>query len=138
MAPFYVKSMGLSAPADRWQDGEFFAPGAFQLHIRLAASGVQEPAGYHMKVFYGMTPERENSCHDFFALGRDYLLQDAELTQFQLDQQLSVMADDVVALEKQELMYANGGESMPESSIKGDIAALRGRRVLRKMMAAEG
>lgn len=33
------------------------------------------------------------------------------------------MAEDVEALEKQELMYASRGESMPASSTKGDIAA---------------
>jgi len=135
--PFYVKSMGLTAPADRWQDGEFYAPGVFLLHIRLAPAGTQEPEGYHMEVFHGMTPATQSECHDFWALGRDYLTGDAGLSRFQQEQQLAVMAEDVAALEVQEAMYATGGATMPESSIKGDVAALRSRRVMRRMLAAE-
>jgi phenylpropionate dioxygenase-like ring-hydroxylating dioxygenase large terminal subunit len=135
--PFYQKSMGLSAPADRWQDGEFYAPGVFLLHIRMAASGTQEPEGFHMKVFHGMTPAVEGECHDFYALGRDYLIDDAALSEFQHQQQLSVMAEDVRALEVQELMYATANERAAESSIKGDVAALRGRRIIRRMIASE-
>jgi vanillate O-demethylase monooxygenase subunit len=135
--PFYEQSMGLKAPADRWQDGEYFAPGVFLLHIRLAPSGTEEPEGYHMKVLYGMTPSVEGECHDFYALGRDYLVDDEDLSTFQQKQQLAVMAEDVAALEHQEIMYKTGGESMPESSIKGDIAALRARRIVRRLIAAE-
>jgi len=135
--PFYQQSMGLTAPADRWQDGEFIAPGVFLLHIRMAPSGTQEPEGFHMKVFHGMTPSVDGECHDFYALGRDYLLDDAALSKFQHQQQLSVMAEDVRALEIQENMYATGGDRIPESSIKGDVAALRGRRIVRRMIAAE-
>lgn len=135
--PFYQKSCGVSSPVDRWQDGEFQAPGIFVLHIRIAPTGTEEPEGFHMRVMYGMTPSRGNESHDFYAVGRDYLIDDEELTAFQHAQQLAVMQEDVDALEAQEEMYATDTSGAVESSIRSDLAALRGRRVLLKMLARE-
>jgi phenylpropionate dioxygenase-like ring-hydroxylating dioxygenase large terminal subunit len=135
--PFYVRSMGLTSPIDRWQDGDFHAPGIFQLNIRLAPTGTQEPEGFHMKVLYGMTPATETQTHDFFALGRDYRIDDEELSRFQLGQQLDVMREDVDALEVQEVMVATEGPGTVESSIRSDVAGIRGRRLLERMAARE-
>lgn len=135
--PFYEKSMGLTSPIDRWQDGDFYAPGVFQLNMRLAPTGTEEPEGFHMKVLYGMTPATETETHDFFALGRDYRIDDTELSRFQLEQQLAVMKEDVDALEIQEVMVATETGASRESSIRSDIAALRGRRLLERMAAQE-
>ncbi|WP_084464525.1 aromatic ring-hydroxylating dioxygenase subunit alpha [Microtetraspora fusca] len=135
--PFYEKSMGLTSPIDRWQDGDFYAPGVFQLNMRLAPTGTEEPEGFHMKVIYGMTPATETETHDFFALGRDYLIDDEKLSEFQLQQQLAVMKEDVDALEIQEVMVASEAPGARESSIRSDVAGLRGRRLLEKMAARE-
>ncbi len=135
--PFYEKSCGLTSPVDRWQDGEFHAPGIFILNIRIAPTGTEEPEGFHMKVLYGTTPETDGTCHDFYALGRDFLLDDEALTKFQHSQQLSVMAEDVVALEEQERMLVDDRHAPKESSIRSDLAALRGRRLLQRMAARE-
>jgi phenylpropionate dioxygenase-like ring-hydroxylating dioxygenase large terminal subunit len=135
--PFYEKSCGLTGPVDRWQDGEFHAPGIFILNIRLAPTGTEEPAGFHMKVFYGMTPETDGTCHDFYALGRDFLLDDDKLTEYQHTKQRAVMGEDVVALEEQELMLVDDRHAPKESSIRSDLAALRGRRLLQRMAARE-
>lgn len=135
--PFYEKSMGLTSPVDRWQDGEFYAPGVFKLAMRLAPTGTEDPEGFHMKVLYGMTPANEYETHDFFALARDYLIDDEELSRFQLEQQLAVMKEDVDALEIQEHMVATETGGPPESSIRSDVAGLRGRRLLERMAARE-
>jgi vanillate O-demethylase monooxygenase subunit len=135
--PFYRRSMGLTGPVDRWQDGDFHPPGIFVLHIRLAPTGVPEPEGYRMKVLYGLTPSVEGECHDFYALARDYLVDDEELTAYQHQQQRAVMREDLDALEAQELMYATDDRIVAESCIRSDLAALRARRVLEKMLAAE-
>jgi len=135
--PFYVHSMGLTSPVDRWQDGDFYPPGVFILNIRLAPTGTSEPEGYHMKVLYGLTPSVEGECHDFYAVSRDFKLDDADLTEYQHKQQLAVMREDVDALEAQELMVATSRGGAPESSIRSDLAALRARRMLERMRAAE-
>ncbi|WP_448628412.1 Rieske 2Fe-2S domain-containing protein [Geodermatophilus sp. URMC 64] len=134
--PFYRSSMGVTTDIDRWQDGDFYAPGVFVLNIRIAPTGTEEPEGFHMKVLYGMTPETETTTHDFFALGRDYRTDDAELSRFQLDQQLAVMQEDVDALEIQEVMVASD-PGMIESSIRSDVAGIRRRRLVEKMAKAE-
>jgi phenylpropionate dioxygenase-like ring-hydroxylating dioxygenase large terminal subunit len=135
--PFYEKSCGLTSPVDRWQDGEFHAPGIFLLHIRLAPTGTEEPEGFHMKVLYGITPATEGSCHDFYAVGRDYLIDDDDLSKFQQQQQLAVMAEDVDALEAQEAMMGDRLHAPREASIRSDLAAIRARRLLDRLAAAE-
>ncbi|MFC6087311.1 Rieske 2Fe-2S domain-containing protein [Sphaerisporangium aureirubrum] len=135
--PFYEKSMGLTSPVDRWQDGDFYAPGVFQLNMRLASTGVEEPEGFHMKVIYGITPATDTETHDFFALGRDFRIDDEELSAFQLRQQLNVMREDVDALEVQEIMVATDPPGVRESSIRSDVAGIRGRRLLEKLAAKE-
>jgi vanillate O-demethylase monooxygenase subunit len=135
--PFYEQSMGLTSPIDRWQDGDFYAPGVFILNIRLAPTGTEEPEGFHMKVMYGMTPATETETHDFFALARDYRIDDADLSAFQLEQQLAVMQEDVDALEIQEIMVASEPAGIRESSIRSDVAGIRGRRLLEKRAAKE-
>ncbi|MGY1710545.1 Rieske 2Fe-2S domain-containing protein [Geodermatophilus sp. SYSU D00758] len=134
--PFYRSSMGVTTDIDRWQDGDFFAPGTFVLNIRIAPTGTEEPEGFHMKVFYGMTPATATETHDFFALGRDYRIEDRGLSEFQLQQQLAVMQEDIDALEVQEVMVATD-PGMVESSIRSDVAGIRGRRLLDKMARAE-
>jgi vanillate O-demethylase monooxygenase subunit len=135
--PFYVHSMGLTSPVDRWQDGDFHPPGIFILHIRLAPTGTSEPEGFHMKVLYGLTPAAGGECHDFYAVCRDFALDDAGLTDYQHKQQLAVMREDIGALEAQEHMVATSAGGAPESSIRSDLAALRARRMLDRMRAAE-
>lgn len=135
--PFYEQSMGLTSPVDRWQDGDFHAPGIFVLHIRIAPTGTEEPEGFHMKVLYGLTPASGTETHDFFALGRDYRTDDAELSAFQLDQQIAVMQEDIDALEIQEVMVATDPPGTRESSIRSDVAGIRGRRLLERMAAKE-
>jgi phenylpropionate dioxygenase-like ring-hydroxylating dioxygenase large terminal subunit len=134
--PFYRSSMGVTTDIDRWQDGDFYAPGVFVLNIRIAPTGTEEPEGFHMKVVYGMTPGTATETHDFFALARDYKIDDAELSTFQLEQQLAVMKEDVDALEIQEVMVATD-PGMIESSIRSDVAGIRGRRLLERMAKAE-
>ena len=34
--PFYSESTGLQTPIDRWQDIEYYAPGCYLLHVRVA------------------------------------------------------------------------------------------------------
>lgn len=135
--PFYVHSVGLTSPVDRWQDGDYYPPGVFVLNIRLAPTGTAEPEGFHMKVMYGLTPSVEGQCQDFYAVSRDFRLDDEELTGYQHKQQLAVMREDVDALEAQEVMVATSRPGGVESSIRSDLAALRARRILDRMRKAE-
>ena len=64
-------------------------------------------------------------------------IDDQELTKFQHEQQLAVMQEDVDALEAQEIMYATDPGGTAESSIRSDLAALRGRRAVAKMLTRE-
>jgi hypothetical protein len=58
--PSFRASTGLRSPIDRSQEIEFFPPGFYVLHSRLAPTG-DTGHGFHGNVVYGITPETARS-----------------------------------------------------------------------------
>jgi len=86
--PFYSRTTGLTGKVDRWQDIDYFPPGFYLLHARLAPIG-QPPLpdgtdehAFHMKIMYGLTPCTETSVYDFWALARDFCVGEEEVDEF--------------------------------------------------------
>jgi vanillate O-demethylase monooxygenase subunit len=136
--PFYSRTTGLVGKIDRWQDIEYFAPGFYLLHARIAppgrpplADGADDHA-LHMKILYGLTPSHDGRVYDFWALSRDFCVGDAEVSVFLEKMQTGVVQEDVDALN---VLHARA-QSIPEVaevSIKIDRGGLAARRVLRSM-----
>jgi hypothetical protein len=51
-----------------------------------------------MTIFYGLTPASSGRVHDFWALSRDFCREDAEVDEFLMNMQVSVVQEDVDAL----------------------------------------
>jgi vanillate O-demethylase monooxygenase subunit len=102
--PFYARSTGLSGRITRWQDIEYRPPCLYQLHSRIAPVGVlpnadlSDPAAFHVEVVYAITPETGHSTHDFWAVARDFALDDAGVSEFLAEQNRIVVLQDVAAL----------------------------------------
>ena len=139
---FYANSTGLSSPIDRWQDIEYYSPGFYVLHSRLAPAGVvpeadgSDPSGFHMKILYGLTPSTAGSCYDFWAVARDFAIDDEHVTSVLDKIQREVVQQDVDALEILEQRLAEEGEPA-EVSIKIDRGGLAARRMNAALLAAE-
>jgi len=136
--PFYSRTTGLTGKIDRWQDIEYFAPGFYQLHSRIAEVGrAPLPDGtddhaFHMTIFYGLTPAAPGRVHDFWALSRDFCREDSEVDEFLMKMQVSVVQEDVDALNILE-RRARDQIEQDEVSIKIDKGGLAARRLLRAM-----
>ena len=91
-----------------------------------------------LNFIHGITPETENSAHYFGIVTRDYLIEDDRLSALLVDQIDRVRAEDVVALEAVELEADSHASTQIEISTKVDEGALRARRILRKMIDADG
>jgi phenylpropionate dioxygenase-like ring-hydroxylating dioxygenase large terminal subunit len=141
--PFYATTTGLEGLVDRWQDIEYFAPGFYMIHSRLAEVGRppmpdgDDAHAFHMKIFYGLTPAAPGRVHDFWALSRDFCVGEAQIDGALSTMQVKVVQEDVDALNILERRLAEAVEPV-EVSVKIDRGGLAARRMLRAMVEAAG
>jgi phenylpropionate dioxygenase-like ring-hydroxylating dioxygenase large terminal subunit len=141
--PFYAKSTGLSGRIMRWQDIEYTPPCLYKLHSRIAPPGVlpgadgTDPDAFHVEVVYAITPETENSTHDFWAVARDFALDDQSVSDFLAEQNRTVVLQDVAALDVLEQVIATEPAGYQELSINIDTGGLAARRMLKRLAAGE-
>jgi phenylpropionate dioxygenase-like ring-hydroxylating dioxygenase large terminal subunit len=139
--PFYAESTGITGRITRWQDIEYHAPCLYLLHSRIAPVGTPppdevtgaDPDAFHVEVVYAITPETENSTHDFWAVARDFALDDEKVTGFLHDNNRTVVLQDVVALDVLEKAVAAERDRYQELSINIDTGGLAARRILKRL-----
>ena len=141
--PFYAKSTGIDGRITRWQDIEYHPPCLYLLHSRIAPAGVlphedgSDPSGFHVEVVYAITPETEHSTHDFWAVARDFALDDREVSDFLWQSNHTVVMQDVNALNILEKVTQAEPDGYQELSINIDTGGLAARRILARMAAGE-
>lgn len=139
--PFYAKSTGIEGRITRWQDIEYHPPCLYLLHSRVAPVGVlpeadgSDPNGFHVEVVYAITPETEHSTHDFWAVARDFALDDQEVSDFLRESNRTVVLQDVTALDILERVIQSEPRDYQELSINIDTGGLAARRILKRMVA---
>jgi phenylpropionate dioxygenase-like ring-hydroxylating dioxygenase large terminal subunit len=139
--PFYANSTGLSGRITRWQDIEYTPPCLYKLHSRIAPVGVlpnadgTDPDAFHVEVVYAITPETENSTHDFWAVARDFALDDESVSDFLRESNRTVVLQDVAALDVLEQVIASEPDGYQELSINIDTGGLAARRMLARQLA---
>ncbi|RDI34263.1 aromatic ring-hydroxylating dioxygenase subunit alpha [Lentzea flaviverrucosa] len=137
--PFYAKSTGLQGRIARWQDIEYTPPCLYKLHSRIAPVGSvphpdgTDPDAFHVEVVYAITPETENSTHDFWCVARDFALGDEEVSAFLAENNRTVVLQDVVALNVLEQVIAKEPDGYQELSINIDTGGLAARRMLKRL-----
>jgi phenylpropionate dioxygenase-like ring-hydroxylating dioxygenase large terminal subunit len=137
--PFYAKSTGLTGRIMRWQDIEYTPPCLYKLHSRIAPLGVlpnadgTDPDAFHVEVVYAITPETEHTTHDFWAVARDFALDDQGVSDFLAEQNRTVVLQDVTALDVLEQVIATEPAGYQELSINIDTGGLAARRMLAKL-----
>lgn len=143
--PFYAASTGLRSPIDRWQDIDYHAPGYYQLNVRVAPAGTEPGAdgsddgAAHLKVLYAVTPADDHHTLDFWAVCRDFAIDDDKVDRSLAEMNRTVVLQDVAALELLERRTREleaAGTGISEVSFKFDSGGLAGRRVLAQLVAA--
>jgi phenylpropionate dioxygenase-like ring-hydroxylating dioxygenase large terminal subunit len=137
--PFYANSTGITGRITRWQDIEFTPPCLYLLHSRIAPAGVlpdddgTDPDAFHVEVVYAITPETEHSTHDFWAVARDFALDDQEVSDYLEKSNRTVVLQDVAALDTLERVIAGEPDGYQELSINIDTGGLAARRMIDRM-----
>ncbi|WP_200944355.1 aromatic ring-hydroxylating dioxygenase subunit alpha [Geodermatophilus sp. Leaf369] len=140
--PFYANSTGIQGRIVRWQDIEFHPPCLYLLHSRVAPVGVlpaedgTDPGGFHVEVVYAITPETEHSTHDFWAVARDFALDDQGVSDYLAESNRTVVLQDVHALDALERVLAGEPDGYQELSINIDTGGLAARRIIAAQAAA--
>lgn len=136
---FYSATTGMESPIDRWQDIEYYPVCCYVLHSRIAPAGVlpgedgSDPEAAHLKVLYAITPSMPGSTLDFWALCRDFAIDDEEVDAGMSSMQTTVVLQDVVALNLLEKRLQEESETS-EVSFKFDSGALAARRVIEQQL----
>lgn len=140
--PFYATSTGLSGRITRWQDIEFHPPCLYLLHSRVAPAGVLPPddgpddQAFHVEVVYAITPSTADHTYDFWAVARDFALDDEGVSDFLRESNRTVVLQDVQALNVLEEVLKGEGEGYQELSINIDTGGLAARRIIARMAGA--
>jgi phenylpropionate dioxygenase-like ring-hydroxylating dioxygenase large terminal subunit len=135
---FYSEATGLASPIDRWQDVEFFAPGFYVLHVRIAPAGLPVGAegAFHVKVLYGLTPSDAHRTYDFWAVCRDFALDDDQVSKFIEEMQWEIVQHDVDALNVLEQRIERDPDPF-EVGVRLDRGALAARRMIAQLAGAQ-
>lgn len=137
--PFYSQSTGIQGRITRWQDIEFHPPCLYLLHSRVAPVGVLPPAegpddqAFHVEVVYAITPSTQDSTYDFWAVARDFALDDGGVSDFLRESNRTVVLQDVEALNVLEEVLQDEAEGYQELSINIDTGGLAARRIIARM-----
>jgi phenylpropionate dioxygenase-like ring-hydroxylating dioxygenase large terminal subunit len=136
--PAWVAASATAGTIDRLQIASYQPPG-----INMTEAG-HRPHGHdgdYMtfgRVMHLLTPETATTTHYFFALARNYQIEDPALTQLIVDSTLSTFSEDKFVLElQQKALTERGDDRVPSMPIALDGAAIQGRRLLAAALQRE-
>lgn len=141
--PFYARSTGVEGRITRWQDIEYHAPCLYLLHSRVAPVGVlpgadgDDSGAFHTEITYAITPSTEGRVYDFWAVSRDFAVDDDEVSTVLRDFNHTVVMQDVDALNLLQKALDAEPAGHQELSINIDTGGLAARRILARL-AEEG
>jgi len=140
LPPVWAQPTGiLGDQAARITTSEFLSPG---LHLVSAvfydhSLPADRRREFHIKTAHIPTPESQTSTHYFIVHGRDFALEQAEVTRFMHEQLFSAFQEDVVGLAALEKVLAEAGPDAYEISVASDGPAVAMRRYLKQRSDAE-
>ncbi|MDG4808786.1 aromatic ring-hydroxylating dioxygenase subunit alpha [Micromonospora sp. WMMD1120] len=140
--PFYARSTGIQGRITRWQDIEYHPPCLYLLHSRIAPQGVYPPAegpddaAFHAEIVYAITPSTAHTTYNFWAVARDFAIDDESVSDYLRQSNHTVVMQDVTALNILEQVIAAEPDAYQELSINIDTGGLAARRLLARMVGS--
>ncbi|HLY55813.1 MAG TPA: aromatic ring-hydroxylating dioxygenase subunit alpha, partial [Stellaceae bacterium] len=137
----YAKAVRFSGNVDRWQEFEFVAPGTVLQWTGATDAGTgadegRREGGFSLRIFHGVTPETEGSCHYFWSAANGYSQDDPGATDRLFEEIAATFMEDKALLAEQQASLAESGET-GLVDIKADVARIQMRRVIRRLIEAE-
>jgi phenylpropionate dioxygenase-like ring-hydroxylating dioxygenase large terminal subunit len=136
----YAKPMGVEGHlVDRWSVSEIPTPAVHVAHARIVDN---EPVGdrtdYNLKIIHAITPEGEVGLHQFWAIARDFSIDDQSVTDHLNTGTIKAFTEDVEALEAiQELIERDERTDHFQFSSPSDKPGLTLRKLVAGLVARE-
>jgi len=141
-APFHTRVAAFPGRVDRWYFYDFHVPGVLVMHSGVQATGTGAPHGVvkdalEFRSCQAVTPETGTSAHYFYAVPRNFAVDDPTITE-------SVFSDIVTAFEEDRAMIEAQAHNLrmtpdwPMIPIAADAALAQFRRLMSERLAAEG
>jgi len=137
--PFYKRTTGFAGRIDRWHTNTFSPPG---LHIiengSMPAGSTDKSAALERKVLNFITPETTTTTHYFWAIVRQFKIDDQALTDYIRNGIAKTFDQDKTVLEAQQrIIGGDPDRTVFPVSIRVDAAPIQGRKLLASMIARE-
>jgi vanillate O-demethylase monooxygenase subunit len=87
-------------------------------------------------IYDTITPETDTSCHYFWAISRDYAIDDQKMTEMSLKSTSAAFDEDKRMLEEEQRIISMD-PSAPEVDVIGDQGSLQARRIIERLLAEE-
>jgi len=142
--PTYVKATGFAGRIDRWQEFEYIAPGSVLQWTGAVDAGGGDAAyadgvpegGLTFRLFHGLTPATETSCHYFWSAANGYRQHDPQATEQLFSEIAGAFLEDKRVVEAQQARLTETGEA-GLIDIVTDKARLHMRRVVERRLAEQ-
>jgi phenylpropionate dioxygenase-like ring-hydroxylating dioxygenase large terminal subunit len=136
--PLYVTANKFTGHIDRWHKTIYRPPGYLLIENGAKPTGSENPADVtERRIINLVTPETATSTHYFWAIARNYLRDDVELTEHLQERTSATFAQDVTILEGQQRSIDAHGSDDFRLNIRVDAGPIQGRRLLERRIAAQ-
>ena len=145
--PFWAKQLGRTIPVDRWQIILFQAPSVVVGDVGVAPTGTGAPQGDRSQGVNGfflaaLTPASKTTCHYFWNFVRGFHKNDEALTEAislaHVNPEGKGLYDQDAAVLEAQQRAIDKYPRMPFYNLNIDAGALWARRMIDRMLAAEG
>ena len=141
--PTYKKAVpALGERVDRWQEFEYIAPGNIIQWSGATNAGTGaydkniREGGFSLRLFHGLTPETDSTCHYFWSTANGYRQDDPSATE-QLFQEIArAFMEDKVIVEAQQMRLDECADR-PLVDIVSDSARIHMRRTVDRLIKEE-
>ena len=139
--PTYLRAVGFEGRIDRAQMFEFLAPGSI-LQLSAAdeagtyANGLPETSKLQFRLFHGLTPETETSCHYFWSTANGFRAGDSATTEQLFNEIAAAFLEDKAVVEGQQARLTELGET-GLVDIVNDAARMHMRRTVDRLMTED-
>ncbi len=116
---------------DRWQSAVYMPPGIHMTNVGVYPVGTPREGAAMQRVLHLLTPETPTSTHYFWALCRNFLRGQPEMTERLRQAVVHTFNEDKTVLElQQRSIDENPGLQVPNVAIRVDAAPMQARRML--------
>ncbi|WP_020495643.1 aromatic ring-hydroxylating dioxygenase subunit alpha [Sciscionella marina] len=136
-SPLFEKATGLTR-VDRWHTTEFQIPSLHVIHAGVVEPGGRREDGHLLEVLNAITPQTETTSWYFYAFCRNFDVGDEDVNQLLRTNLGEVLDEDADALELQQQRMGQRPSSVPDVLIGQDAGVAKARRLMAKLLAAEG